>query len=223
MNEVQIRVDFEKQICEPVGKNLITGDYNSTKLVFTFDREDGTKLFKMKNPNDETIFAQEIINNEVVLVGETEQGEAASLFKSAGDYVIEIALYDGDSRLTSIYSVLSVLQEQIVLDGGEEIVVYKPLFDQLIQDLTTAITETNNLDIDVNKEGDTTTVDLTKKDGTTKSVQIKDGEKGDTGDCFYAIPYIDIETGIMMLETTTEADYITFEVNEEGYLEAIFI
>ena len=195
MNEVQIKVDFEKQICEPVGINLITGDYNSTKLVFTFDKEDGTKLFKMKNPNNETIFAQEIIDNEVVLVGETQNGEPASLFTSAGDYVIEIALYDGDSRLTSISSILSVLPEQIVLDGGKEIEVYKPLFDQLIVDINNAIDDandaiddindaieeanaaierTNNLDIDVSKEGTTSTVTVTKKDGTVKSVNILD-------------------------------------------------
>ena len=47
---------------------------------------------------------------------------------------------------------------------------------------------------------------------------IPEGEKGD---CFYAIPFIDVETGVMMLDVTDDTDYITFDVTEEGYLEVI--
>lgn len=42
--------------------------------------------------------------------------------------------------------------------------------------------EMDNLDIDAEKEGTTTTVTITKKDGTPQVVEILDGEKGDTGD-----------------------------------------
>ena len=45
-----------------------------------------------------------------------------------------------------------------------------------------ALTEVDNLDIDVSKSGTTATVNITKKDGTNKSVQIIDGVKGDKGD-----------------------------------------
>lgn len=47
--------------------------------------------------------------------------------------------------------------------------------DGKIEDIDTAITQTNNLNIDVNKVDKTTQVDLTKKDGTTKTVYINDG------------------------------------------------
>lgn len=46
---------------------------------------------------------------------------------------------------------------------------------EALEDVNTAITEVNNLDLDANKVNKTTTVSLTKKDGTTKTVQIADG------------------------------------------------
>lgn len=44
-----------------------------------------------------------------------------------------------------------------------------------------ALTEVDNLNINVNKIDTTTTVEITKKDGTTKTVNILDGEKGENG------------------------------------------
>lgn len=44
-----------------------------------------------------------------------------------------------------------------------------------------ALTEVDNLNIDVNKIDTTTTVEITKKNGTTKTVNILDGEKGENG------------------------------------------
>lgn len=180
MNEIFINISFSKQICDITGINLITGDYNSTKLKFTFDKEGGTKLFKMKNPNDETIFTSEIINNEVVLVGLTENNELASLFKSAGDYPFEVALYEDDSRLTSVFNVLSVMEEQVPVDGGEEIVVFKPLFDQMIAQLNNALIQVDNVDINVSKTRNVATVTIENSQAQSKSVDVYDGDSGIT-------------------------------------------
>ena len=43
------------------------------------------------------------------------------------------------------------------------------------------LNEIDNLDLDVNKEGITSTVTITKKDGSTKSVEINDGADGQDG------------------------------------------
>ena len=180
MNIILINVSFENGTCEVSGINLITGDYNSTVCKFTFDKEDGTKIFKMKNPNDETVFEREIIDNEVVLTGYDEHDEPASIFNSEGDYNFEVNLYDNDGRLTSAKGIISV-EEELVKEDDKEIEVYKPLFDQLMGQLNDAINETNNLDIDAEKVDTTTTITITKKDGTQESVEILDGEKGDTG------------------------------------------
>ena len=49
------------------------------------------------------------------------------------------------------------------------------IVDDKLDDIDTAITEVNNLDLDASKVDKTTTVTLTKKDGTVKTVQIDDG------------------------------------------------
>lgn len=54
--------------------------------------------------------------------------------------------------------------------------------EQIEQELLNISTQMDNLDIDVEKEEHTTTITITKKDGTTKEVEVLDGEKGDKGD-----------------------------------------
>lgn len=221
MNEIKLKVNFGKRTCVKSGISLTTGDYNSTKIKFEFDREDGTKIFEMKNPNDEVIFVDEIVNNEVILVGQadvttkhndvtyikytddndivywydneleklyntsfvevqnvsidnlTKVTENASLFTMAGRYVFEISLYDGDSKLTSKSDYLDIKEEQVIINDNM-VSLYLPVFDRLMSEIET-------LDIDVNKSGTTSTVTLTKKDGTTKEVEILDGERGPQG------------------------------------------
>lgn len=191
MNEIKIVVNFEKHQCDFEKyddiKSLISGDYNSTKLIFEFDREDGRKIFEMKNPKGELVFADEIVNNEVILVGKDEQGNNCSLFTTAGTYPFEISLYGDDSKLTSESNCFSVQQEQVEIDG-KVVEFYMPIFDKLLNDVqdslesvNNAIDEVDTLDIDVNKSGTTTTVELTKKDGTTDTVEILDGEQGEQG------------------------------------------
>ena len=72
MNEIKLKVNFGKRTIARTGTSLTTGDYNSTKIIFEFDREDGRKVFEMINPNNELVFCDEIVNNEVILVGQAE-------------------------------------------------------------------------------------------------------------------------------------------------------
>ena len=55
------------------------------------------------------------------------------------------------------------------------------LVNEKLGDVDTAITQANNLNLDANKVGTTTTVEITKKNGTTKTVNILDGEQGPQG------------------------------------------
>lgn len=72
MNEIKLKVNFTKRTCVPVGVPLTVNDYNSTKLVFDFDRDNGIKVFEMINPSGNLAFVKEVQNNEIVLVGETD-------------------------------------------------------------------------------------------------------------------------------------------------------
>ena len=74
MNIINVKVNFTKGVCQLTkGIDLITGDYNSTKMVFDFiDNPTGIKVLEMKSPDDELTYLGEIQNNEVILVGKKE-------------------------------------------------------------------------------------------------------------------------------------------------------
>ena len=82
-----------------------------------------------------------------------------------------------DEEIGRVNTVINLLEEEITkvenleteIDGKLEEV------DTAIDNIHTAIQETENLDLDAEKVGQTTTVTLTKKDGTTKVVHVDDG------------------------------------------------
>lgn len=179
MNIINVNIDFTKGINKITGINLITGDYASTKMVFQFDRTDGTKVLEMKSPSGELVYLGEIINNEVVLA-RVNNGLNYSIFSSEGRYIYEVSLYVDDSKLTSVKGELPVAKEQVIIDGAI-VEPYLPLFDELMQDINSAITETNNLNISASKSEHTTTITITDKEGQTNQVEILDGEQGPAG------------------------------------------
>ena len=182
MNVIKVYVNFENRDIKKQNKLLTTGDYNSTKLVFEFDRQDGRKVFEMKDPDGNLVLLTDIVNNEVVLVGKDENGNNVSLFNQPNDYRFEISLYDGDSKLTSASDYIKIKQEEVIVDG-EPITAYLPIFDKLIN-------EVENLNVEV-KENILT---ITKKDGTSESVNIK----GDD--------YIITEKDYQEIETNVKSD-----------------
>lgn len=134
MNVIKINVSFKNRTIYKSGVDLTSGDYNTTKLVFTFDRQDGRKVFEMKDEDGNLVLITDIINNEVELVGKDENGKNASLFKQEGKYIFEISLYDRDSKLTSAFDFIKVKQEQVEIDG-EVITPYLPIFDELVNEV----------------------------------------------------------------------------------------
>lgn len=216
MNIILINVSFENGTCEISGINLVTGDYNSTVCKFTFDKEDGTKVFKMKNPNDQTVFEREIIDNEVVLTGYDEHDEPASIFNSEGDYAFEVNLYDNNGRLTSAKGVISV-EEELVKEDDKEIEVYKPLFDQLMEQLNTAIhnantalDDANTLNVDATKEGNTGTITVTKTDGTEESINVYDGDSG--------ITVFKLEDNHLVATSESGSNLDNYNIDDDGHL-----
>ena len=134
MNVIKVNVNFKNRTIYKQGVDLTSGDYNSTKLVFEFDRQEGRKVFEMKDPDGNLVLLTDIINNEVELVGKDENGNNASLFNQEGKYTFEISLYDGDSKLTSSFDYIKIKQEQVVVDG-KTAMPYLPIFDELVNDV----------------------------------------------------------------------------------------
>ena len=176
MNKIYVDVNFEEgTLSKPKGIDLITGDYASTEIEFTFNTDEGTKIFEMKAPSGKVVMASEITNNTILLAAKDENENNVSLFDESGLYIFEISLYNGDTKLTSVYGKLPVSKEQVII-GDEVVEPYLPVFDELMQDINTAITETNNLNIQGSKSGKITTITITKKDGTTQEITLEDGK-----------------------------------------------
>lgn len=176
MNLIEVKVNFADGTCTKSERMLITGDYNSTKLVFDFDREDGTKIFELKGPSGELVFMKEIENNEITLVGIDENGELCSIFSTAGEYIFEISLYNGDSKLTSAYNCLYVQQEQVEVDG-KVLEYYLPIFDQWLREIkeqSAYAQEQGDYAKGVGEE-----LEKGKTEGLFKGEK---GDKGDTGE-----------------------------------------
>lgn len=166
MKEYKMNVLFEKNEIGTDLYDLVQYDYNSAKIKFTFDKE-GTKEFKMLFP-DKTYYIDEITDNEIIL----KEG----LLNQVGEYEIEISIYNENSKLTE-YATHKFEVRKSLIDGSEEAEIDDrlPILDRLI-------TETNNLDVEVSKEENVTTIEVTKKDGSKEVVEVLDGAKGDKGD-----------------------------------------
>lgn len=211
MNEIKIKVKFKKGLCYSQGIKLVQNDYNSTKLVFEFDDNEGTKIFELRDSDDNVILADEIVNNELILARFDEQGKAYPIFTKEGEYIYEVSLYKDNSKLTSASDKFKVNAEQVIIDG-EIVETYTPMFDNLLSDLAGALQETDNIDIDVEKVGNTSTVSITKKDGTNKSVQIIDGLKGEDAK-INGVNTLTIEAGTNI---TLDQEGSTLTINSTG-------
>lgn len=89
-----------------------------------------------------------------------------------------------DEEIGRVNTVVNLLEQEItkVEDLEDEIDGKLEEINTAIDDVNSAIQETENLDLDANKINSTTTVTITKKDGTEKSVSILDGQDGTDGE-----------------------------------------
>ena len=218
MNIIKVNIDFEQGICQNKGISVVTGDYNSTKVVFDFT-ENGEeesaatrKVFEMKNPSGELVYVDEIVNNEVILVGE-EDNTMYSLFGEAGDYTFEVSLYGEDSKLTSVCGYITAKEEQVIVDG-EVVETQITLFDNLMQELVQNIGYVENLNVEAEKVEHTTTITITRKDGTSYDVEVLDGETPDLNDYYtkeetYSKAEVDNLIPTKTSDLTNDSDYTT--------------
>ena len=181
MNELYITINFTKQKFLISGVDLISGDYNSTKIKFNFeDNKEGTKILEIRPLNSETnnpTFMSEIINNEVILASRDEEEHYISPFTEGGTYLMEVSVYGENSKLSTITKHFNVLENQISLED-EIVSPYLPIFDELMQEIITATNEASNLNITAQKIGAITKVTITNKEGVSKTVEIHDGIPG---------------------------------------------
>lgn len=152
--------------------DINAGEYNITTLNFEFsDEYEGlTKMAVFSNC--ETSIKIAILNNQCTIPFE--------VLEEPGQVLLGVYGYEGeDDSLELRYSPEPQyfnVKHGSYQEGGEPTIPPKSEWEQLVEEINQAITETNNLNITVEKESSITTVTLTKKDGTTQTVQIEDGK-----------------------------------------------
>lgn len=141
------------------GQGRLEYKIGSTKNYIVLSKENDTYTMPLKN-----VLTKEGKIEMQLVITENEVDEEIPVFKSNVFYLYCNKSINAVNEEAPDGYVLWIEQANAKLNAMDE-----------------ALTEVDNLNIDVNKSGTTTTVELTKKDGTTKTVNILDGEKGENG------------------------------------------
>lgn len=183
MNEFIVKVEKSTRMVD-LPKNVIGNDMENLqeKLIFKFTDEfvngQGRLEYKIGSTRDYIVLSKEndtyivplknILTKEgkiemQLVITETSETEEIPVFKSNVFY---------------LYCNKSINAVNEAPDGYE---LWIETANAKLNLIDEALTEVDNLDIDANKVETTTTIEITKKDGTTKSVEINDGENGADG------------------------------------------
>lgn len=130
----------------------------STKNYIVLSKENDTYTIPLKN-----VLTKEGKIEMQLVITETSETEEIPVFKSNVFY---------------LYCNKSINAVNEAPDGYE---LWIETANAKLNLMDEALTEVDNLEIDANKVDTKTTVEITKKDGTTKSVEINDGENGADG------------------------------------------
>lgn len=158
-----------------INNNINAGEYNITPCEFTFTEE-------YENLTKEAIFIScdgsvikvSILNNQCTIPFEVLQRE--------GNVLLGVYAYETDNdelvlRYSPTPQYFNVKKGSFQV-GNDPDLPSPTEWERVLEQINQAIEETNNLNITANKEGKVTTITITKKDGTTKEVDIEDGLDG---------------------------------------------
>lgn len=129
MNEIKLKINFTDRTLSKEGVNLVDSDFNSTKIIFEFDKEyEGRKVFEMAKPNTtEAIFVSEIIDNEVILVGKAEVKDSRGYIKYIDN---EENIYWYDKENNKIYDESGTEQTEIDINDLTEVLVNASIWNE---------------------------------------------------------------------------------------------
>lgn len=218
MKDIEIKISKEtRQVA--LSKYVIGNDAENLQgnLVFTFPTE----------------FEGKEIENEFV------DGQARLEYRINGeDFYIPNLTKQDESYIIPIKSVLTkegqVYMQLVITEGidHEEIPIFKSNvffvnvnesinaeieqpdeYETWVEIFDTYLNAIDNINIEMEKIEDTTYVTLTKKDGTTETVEIKDG-----GSNFASF---EINDNMELICNTTDDMYLEFDINDDGELSVL--
>lgn len=157
--------------------DINAGEYNITTLNFEFsDEYEGlTKMAVFSNC--ETIIKTAILNDQCTIPFE--------VLEEPGQVLLGVYGYEGeDESLELRYSPEPQyfnVKYGSYQNGGDPELPPRSEWEEVVEEINEVIDEANNLNIEAEKEDNETTITITKKDGTTQTVEILDGEQGPPG------------------------------------------
>jgi len=155
----------------------ISGENLQGNLIVKFDDEfvNGTAILEIQRNNEKYYLVMQKENESYYLP------ILSSLLSETTTIIMQIRITEGtDNESIPVWK-----SNKFYLKVEEAINAEIPIpeeYDEWIDIANAKLNEIDNIDIDVNKVGNTATVSITKKDGTEKNVPIYDGLKGDKGD-----------------------------------------
>lgn len=168
-----MRITVNPHKCE-IDRTLVNEkEINVSKCEFVFNEEIPSDYVKEAYFTlNGTTYKQELFNNECDIPPE--------VLETKGTIEIGVVAYElEEGRYLARFNPSPCYQDTLVgslkdeFENSEEITPSDK--EQLINALNDGLNQIDNLDIEAEKVGTTTTITITKKDGTTKTTQVLDG------------------------------------------------
>lgn len=152
--------------------NINAGEYNVTQCTFEFSDEFEGLTNQAVFSTCASTYKTPILNNQCTIPSE--------VLETNGSVLLGVYGYELDNEeLVLRYSPTPqyfVVSRGSYVEGNDPDLPKPSEWEQVLALINQAITETNNLNISVEKENGITTITLTKKDGTQQTVQVEDGK-----------------------------------------------
>lgn len=245
MNEFIVKVEKSTRMVD-LPKNVIGNDMENLqeKLIFKFTDEfvngQGRLEYKIGSTNNYILLTKENdtytlpIQNVITKEGRIEM----QLVITEGTNEHEIPVFKSNTFYLYCNKSINAVDE-----APESYDLWIEQANAKLNAMDIALDEVDNLDIDVKKVNHTATIEITKKDGTTKEAEIVDGqngvdgitptigqngnwylgetdtgkpsqgEKGDSG-----IVLFSIENGHLIAESESASNYENYNIGVDGHL-----
>ena len=213
MKDIEIKISKETRQVD-LSKYVIGNDAENLQgnLIFAFTDEFVIGQARLEYETSDTKAYLPLIQEE-----ETYKMPIKSVITKQGQIYMQLVITEGiDEEEIPIFK--SNVFYVVVNESINAEIEQPDEYQTWIEIANTKLNQIDNLNIEVEKVDNVSTLTITKKDGTTNSVEILDGEKGEKGDCNFAT--FDIENGSLIMNKTEDM-LLDFRLNENAELEVI--
>ena len=213
MKDIKIKISKETRQVD-LSKYVIGNDAENLQgnLVFTFTDEFVIGQARLEYETSDTKAYLPLIQEE-----ETYKMPIKSVITKQGQIYMQLVITEGiDKEEIPIFK--SNVFYVVVNESINAEIEQPDEYQTWIEIANTKLNQIDNLNIEVEKVDNVSTLTIIKKDGTTNSVEILDGEKGEKGDCNFAT--FDIIDGNLIMNKTEDM-LLDFRLNENAELEVI--